>query len=76
MQFLETKDKMFLIAFCLLTKECDLLITMTKNYTQLSLVQRYQIEALVTVGMKQKMSALTMGVDFMIDKTTRGLYAS
>ena len=30
---------------------------MTKNYTQLSLVQRYQIEALWKAGMKQKFIA-------------------
>lgn len=36
---------------------------MSKNYTQLSLVQRYQIEALVKAGMKQKMIAANIGVD-------------
>ena len=39
------------------------MVTMTKNYTQLSLVQRYQIEALVKAGMKQKMIAANIGVD-------------
>ena len=36
---------------------------MTKNYTQLSLVQRYQIEALLKAGMKQKMIAANIGVN-------------
>ena len=36
---------------------------MDKNYTQLSLIQRYQIEALVKAGMKQKMIAANIGVD-------------
>jgi IS30 family transposase len=36
---------------------------MTKNYTHLSLIQRYQIEALVKAGMKQKMIAANIGVD-------------
>lgn len=36
---------------------------MTKNYKQLSLVQRYQIEALVKAGMRQKMIAANIGVD-------------
>ena len=36
---------------------------MSKNYTQLSLVQRYQIEALIKAGMKQKMIAANIGVD-------------
>ena len=36
---------------------------MTKNYTQISLIQRYQIEALVKAGMKQKMIAANIGVD-------------
>lgn len=36
---------------------------MSKNYTQLSLVQRYQIEAFVKAGMKQKMIAREIGVD-------------
>lgn len=35
---------------------------MDKNYTQLSLVQRYQIEALLTVGLKQKFIANQIGV--------------
>jgi IS30 family transposase len=35
---------------------------MTKNYTQLSLVQRYQIEALWKAGMKQKFIAEQIGV--------------
>lgn len=35
---------------------------MSKNYTQLSLVQRYQIEAFVKAGMKQKMIAREIGV--------------
>ena len=35
---------------------------MTKNYTQLSLVQRYQIQAFLKVGMKQKMIAKEIGV--------------
>lgn len=35
---------------------------MTKNYTQLSLVQRYQIQALLNAGMKQKMIAQQIGV--------------
>ena len=35
---------------------------MSKNYTQLSLVQRYQIEAFVKAGMKQKMIAQELGV--------------
>lgn len=36
---------------------------MTKNYTQLSLVQRYQIEAFIKAGMKQKKVASELGVD-------------
>lgn len=36
---------------------------MTKNYTQLSLVQRYQIEAFIKAGMKQKKVAAELGVD-------------
>lgn len=36
---------------------------MAKNYKQLSLVQRYQIEAFLKAGMKQKMIALEIGVD-------------
>ena len=36
---------------------------MFKNYRQLSLIQRYQIEILVKVGMKQKMIAANIGVD-------------
>jgi IS30 family transposase len=36
---------------------------MSKNYTQLSLVQRYQIEAFVKAGMKQKIIAQEIGVD-------------
>ncbi|WP_081720436.1 helix-turn-helix domain-containing protein [Sediminibacterium sp. C3] len=36
---------------------------MTKNYTQLSLVQRYQIEAFVEDGMKQKKIADYLGVN-------------
>lgn len=36
---------------------------MSKNYTHLSLVQRYQIEALVKAGMKQKLIAVQLGVD-------------
>jgi len=36
---------------------------MTKNYTQLILVQRYQIESLIKAGMKQKMIAANIGVD-------------
>ena len=35
---------------------------MSKNYTQLSLVQRYQIEAYFKAGMKQKMIAEALGV--------------
>ena len=35
---------------------------MTKNYTQLSLVQRYQIQAFVKAGMKQKWIADQIGV--------------
>lgn len=35
---------------------------MSKNYKQLSLVQRYQIEAFVKAGMKQKMIAEQIGV--------------
>jgi len=35
---------------------------MSKNYTQLSLVQRYQIQAFVKAGMKQKMIAQEIGV--------------
>lgn len=35
---------------------------MSKNYNQLSLVQRYQIEALKKVGMSQKMIAANIGV--------------
>jgi IS30 family transposase len=33
------------------------------NYKQLSLVQRYQIEAFLKAGMKQKMIAKEIGVD-------------
>jgi IS30 family transposase len=36
---------------------------MSKNYTQLSLIQRYQIEALIKAGMKQKMLGANIGVD-------------
>jgi IS30 family transposase len=35
---------------------------MSKNYTQLSLVQRYQIQAFLKAGMKQKMIAQEIGV--------------
>jgi IS30 family transposase len=35
---------------------------MSKNYTQLSLVQRYQIEAFWKAGMKQKLIAVELGV--------------
>jgi IS30 family transposase len=35
---------------------------MDKNYTQLSLMQRYQIEALLKVGLKQKLIAEQIGV--------------
>ena len=35
---------------------------MDKNYTQLSLTQRYQIEALLKVGLKQKLIAEQIGV--------------
>ena len=35
---------------------------MTKNYFQLTLVQRYQIEALKKVGLKQYEIAITLGV--------------
>jgi IS30 family transposase len=35
---------------------------MSKNYTQLSLIQRYQIEAFFKVGIKQKVIALEIGV--------------
>ena len=34
---------------------------MDKNYTQLSLIQRYQIEALLKGGLKQKLIAEHMG---------------
>jgi IS30 family transposase len=36
---------------------------MSKKYTQLSLIQRYQIEALIKAGMKQNMIAANIGVD-------------
>jgi IS30 family transposase len=36
---------------------------MSKNYTQLSLVQRYQIEAFLKAGMKQNMIAKEINVD-------------
>ena len=36
---------------------------MSKKYTQLSLVQRYQIEAFIKAGMKQKKVAAELGVD-------------
>ena len=35
---------------------------MSKNYTQLDLVQRYQIEAFLKAGMKQKDIAATINV--------------
>jgi IS30 family transposase len=35
---------------------------MSKNYTQLSLIQRYQIEVYIKVGMKQKMIAQELGL--------------
>jgi IS30 family transposase len=35
---------------------------MSKNYTQLSLDQRYQIEALFTAGISQKQIALQLAV--------------
>ena len=35
---------------------------MSKNYTQLSLEQRYKIEALLKAGMKQKLIAIQIGV--------------
>jgi len=36
---------------------------MTKNYTQLSLIQRYQIESFITSGMKQNWIAEQLGVN-------------
>jgi IS30 family transposase len=36
---------------------------MSKKYTHLSLVQRYQIEAFLKAGMKQKMIAHEIGVN-------------
>ncbi|MDP1973641.1 helix-turn-helix domain-containing protein [Sediminibacterium sp.] len=36
---------------------------MTKNYTQLSLIQRYQIEVFIKAGMKQKKIAENRGVN-------------
>jgi len=36
---------------------------MSKNYIHLSLVQRYQIEAYIKAGMKQKMIAQELGVN-------------
>ena len=54
---------MLLRAFCHLTEQFDLLVTMTKNYTQLSLIKRYQIEALVEAGMKQKNSYHPLNVN-------------
>lgn len=36
---------------------------MSKKYTHLSLIQRYQIEAFLKAGMKQKMIAKEIGVD-------------
>jgi len=36
---------------------------MSKKYTHLSLVQRYQIEAFIKAGMKQKRVAIELGVD-------------
>ena len=35
---------------------------MSKNYTQLSLIQWYRIQAFVKAGMKQKMIAIELGV--------------
>jgi IS30 family transposase len=35
---------------------------MTKNYTQLNLVQRYEIQAFVKAGLKQKIIAQEIGV--------------
>lgn len=45
-----------------MTELCDLLVNMTKNYTQLRLVQRDQIRSFLKTGMKQKMIALEIGV--------------
>jgi len=55
---------------------------MTKNYTQLSLVQRYQIEAFLKAGKKQKFIAEQIGVhpstisrELRRNTATRGRYA-
>lgn len=45
-----------------MTKWCHFWITMSKNYTQLSLCQRYQIEALYKQGTLQKEIASLVGV--------------
>jgi transposase, IS30 family len=52
---------MHLRAFSHLTEKWDLLVTMTKNYTQISFVQRYQIQFFLKSGMKQK-NAQEIGV--------------
>ena len=44
---------------------------MSKKYTHLSLVQRYQVEAFIKAGMKQKRVAIELGVD--ASKICRGL---
>jgi IS30 family transposase len=36
---------------------------MSKKYTQLSLIQKYQTEAFIKAGMKRKMIAANIGVD-------------
>jgi IS30 family transposase len=36
---------------------------MSKKCTQLNLIQRFQIEALIRAGMKQKMKSANIGVD-------------
>jgi IS30 family transposase len=36
---------------------------MSKKYAQVSLMQRYQIEALIEAGMKQKMISANIGLD-------------
>ena len=53
---------MLLRTFCHLTKYCNLWITMSKKYTQFSLIQRYQIESFLKAVIIQKVIANEIGV--------------
>ena len=54
MQFLETNCKNAFEGILAFDQVVRPFVTMTKKYTQLSLLQRYQIEALIKAGMKKK----------------------